>query len=158
MALNFSEAASQPPSTLIENGLPSALTSTELPRRGQRAYSAGGKWPNLVDHKLCAVREAETSGGSGGSGDSSLSWKSRQELVQRSQAPVVAVPLVWGERSAVVEAFDPEIVVMSDVVYDPSGAVLGVRGVVRYSYGTELPCWDRENRVVFECLIETLLA
>lgn len=34
---------------------------------------------------------------------------------------VAAVPLVWGQPSAEVEKFNPEVVVMSDVVYDPAG-------------------------------------
>lgn len=159
VALNFSEASSKSPSTSIENGLlPTVLTLTELPRRGQQAYSAGEKRPDMVNHTPCAGREAENGGGSGGYCGSSLSWKSRQELVQTSQAPVVAVPLVWGERSAVVEAFDPEMVVMSDVVYDPAGAVLGVMGVARYSRGTKLPCWEKKNSLVFGCSLEMFLA
>lgn len=125
VALNFPEASSQPPSASVENGLPSVSTSTELPRGEQRVQPAGGKRPDLVNRTPCASREAENGGSGGGRRDSSLSWKSRQELVERSQAPVVAVPLVWGERSAVVEAFDPEVVVMSDVVYDPAGVALG---------------------------------
>lgn len=39
----------------------------------------------------------------------------------RSNALVAAVPLEWGKSSAKVAAFDPEVVVMSDVVYDPAG-------------------------------------
>lgn len=36
--------------------------------------------------------------------------------------PVVsAAPLVWGEASEEVKVLDPEVVVMSDVVYDPAG-------------------------------------
>lgn len=41
----------------------------------------------------------------------------------RLPAKVTAVPLVWGERSDEVERFGAEVVVMSDVVYDPTGAV-----------------------------------
>lgn len=36
-------------------------------------------------------------------------------------AVATAVPLAWGERSVEVERFRAEVVVMSDVVYDPAG-------------------------------------
>lgn len=53
----------------------------------------------------------------------------------RSKFSVASLPLVWGQHSADVQTFAPEVVVMSDVVYDPAGDSLYYLVVVVF--------WDR---------------
>lgn len=53
-----------------------------------------------------------------------LPWHEQLSTIpvsHRQLVPVTTVPLVWGEHSDEVERFAPEVVVMSDVVYDPAG-------------------------------------
>lgn len=47
----------------------------------------------------------------------------------------MTVPLVWGEKSSEVTGFGAEVVVMSDVVYDPAGGWVT----------TEVASWQREK-------------
>lgn len=62
-----------------------------------------------------------------------------------SKVSVASLPLVWGQHSADVQAFAPEVVVMSDVVYDPAGDSLYCTVVVGCCWVLldDVGCWDR---------------
>lgn len=86
-------------------------------------------WNTVPSPREASAREPRTANGAGRGragqglpvGEGGCGSAARAGCASRGKAPVVALPLVWGQGSEEVRAFAPEVIVMSDVVYDPAG-------------------------------------
>lgn len=131
VALNF-PGASPSPSTLHRLPLPSPGVT---PGARQCSTSAPALGAVVADTETIDPKAAqERAAGSDSTcpafasaatinGDSTRPLSPPPVFVAEAGVPVTTVPLIWGESSVEAEEFGAEVVVMSDVVYDPAGAV-----------------------------------